>query len=225
MFKLFHKFDTRVLWILHITLAQLTRILHSLDTTPWGEIVRQHDIKTYSAPLSELYLNLSTDERREFYCLTPVAKLSDDVLGHIFLLLVTINHGYAIPTKKSQSADLISKDSVRFLSQVFHHWQTTALGLPMLWNNVDVGEYNTPTWNKELIRRSHLVPLNIRSFKTSILVQLVKDFSISSRIQMLAMWYCGVDGWDLISNWLQLPATQLEVVSFNYPPIRKQLPP
>lgn len=160
---------------------------------------------------------MTEDEKHLQYQLAPVARLPDDVLGYIFGLLVTVDHGPNEPSPKSQISDCISKDAMRYASQVCTHWRYLSLGISTLWAHVDIGKYGTINWSKELIKRSHPAPLSIRCFDGAIFCDLVRVQDLTSRLYMIAAWYCDEMAWVTILSWSLLPSSNLAILSFNCP--------
>lgn len=149
--------------------------------------------------------------------ITPVSRLSDDILESIFQLLMTVDHRHNEPSEEIQRIDCIAKDNVRYVSQVCRRWRNSAIGMPMLWANIDIGRPPIP-WNFLLIKRSFPVPVNIRCFDALALnTVLTKAPDIVSRIRMFAAWYLDLNSWNMIVGWLQKPNNQLEILSFNQP--------
>lgn len=132
---------------------------------------------------------LTLDQKRQSYRLSLASRLSDDVLGHIFSFLVTTDHGPNNPTPESQISDCISKDAVRYVSQVCTYWRYLALGNPALWTNIDIGKYGAKAWSEEMIKRSHPMLLNIRCFNKSVFYGVMHDPDVVSRLRMVAVWY------------------------------------
>ena len=81
--------------------------------------------------------------------LSPISCLPVEILCNIFKLSLIESHWQAR-----------SPDSWTNFSQVSQHWRTSALSAPELWTNIP---FNYPRWAQEMLIRSKMANLTIRS--------------------------------------------------------------
>lgn len=138
----------------------------------------------------------------------PVSQLSDDILGHIFLLFNVSNN-----FKPIRNWDLYST-TTRATSQVCQQWREVSLSLPQLWRNIEITGRSS-RWTEELLYRSKSYSLQVVSLNmdSSILDDQLKPEHIARLVSFVG--YLSERVWNQITIDLQKPTSQLEILDIH----------
>ena len=147
---------------------------------------------------------------RESNRLLPILRIYPDLLEYIFLLGTNFDFEDTI---------LHRQRVILSYSQTCHDWRIVAISIRSLWAGLVDFEVNSEAWNKELLRRSHPLPIVVGSIATAYTLRHSRVISPElANLQRIRIYHVGFDisTWDILLDRLQHPAPLIEYLDINH---------
>ena len=147
---------------------------------------------------------------RESNRLLPILRIYPDLLEYIFLLGTDFDFEDTI---------LHRQRVILSYSQTCHDWRIVAISIRSLWAGLVDFEVNSEAWNKELLRRSHPLPIVVGSIATAYTLRHSRVISPElANLQRIRIYHVGFDisTWDILLDRLQHPAPFIEYLDINH---------